>query len=512
MSSNFDRSSVLKGAVLVTLSTYINYASGLVASILVARALGSHDYGQYAYFVWLAGTLTSLYCGGVTFSAMRFVADELGSGNVEGARRVQALLRRWFVVAVILVSVAYAAASRWLLPADWHQSIALFVTLVLVAAATKAAYLFGASISKGHGRFDIDANTTNLMSLVNIAGVVALVVLHGSLNAYLMFFVALCVGHALLVRRLMRRANIAPSRAELDPELKSRIAKHCLWSALLFVVAAFSNKSFENVLLNWYIGPEAVAWFAIAAAMSRGGTDMLAAGLSSVLMPVMSHAFGSKDRERAYRIFSDAVRYYFFLGLLLSGIGYLWAEPVILVLYGEQYQPAVLGLQVMMLVGGLTLFDGAAASILTTTDNQSARVVIAVVTLVLTCATAVILIPRYGFVGALITHSVSRIAYFTASVGAAVWLLDCRLPLRELLRAVVAASVGAIIAALVLAFWSGDVAEVVAGALYVMGALAGSVLFRVWTKNDLKLVAVAADRLPILRKLEVWLSTHTRAR
>lgn len=512
MSGNFDRSSVLKGAVLVTLSTYINYASGLVTSILVARALGSHDYGQYAYFVWLAGTLTSLYCGGVTFSAMRFVADQLGGGDIEGARRVHALLTGWFVAAVILVSVGYAAASRWLVPADWHQSVVLFVTLVLVAAATKAAYLFGASISKGHARFDIDANTTNLMSLVNVVGVVALVVFHSTINAYLIFFVALCVGHVLLVRLLMGRANITPSRAGLDPELKSRIATHCLWSALLFVVAAFSNKSFENVLLNWYIGPEAVAWFAIAAAMSRGGTDMLAAGLSSVLMPVMAHAFGSNDRERAYRIFSDAVRYYFFLGLLLSGIGYLWAEPVVLALYGEQYQPAVLGLQVMMIVGGLTLFDGAAASILTSTDNQSARVVVAVVTLVLTCATAVILIPKYGFVGALITHSVSRTTYFAASVAAAVWLLGCRLPYLELLRAVIAASVGVVIASLILTFWSGDLAEVVAGAAYVAGALAGSVLFRVWTSNDLKLVSAAAERLPVLRPLAVWLSTHTRSR
>lgn len=510
MSSRFDRSSVFKSALLVTLSTYINYATGLVASIVVARALGSHDYGQYAYFIWLAGTLTSLYCGGVTFSAMRYVADELGGGNSEGARRVQRLLTRWFTMGVVLISIAYLGASAWLLPADWQQSIALFVALVLLAATTKAAYLFRSSISKGYGRFEIEAQTTILISLANIVGVLALVATKASLTSYMLFFVALCFGHFALVRVLMARANIAASSIEPDQELKSLIARHCLWSALLFVVSAFSNKSFETVLLNSYVGPEAVAWFAIAAAMSRGGTDMLAAGLSSVLMPVMSHAFGSKDRPRAYRIFADAVRYYFFLGLILAGVGFLWAEPVILVLYGAQYQPAVLGLQIMMIVGGITLFDGAAASILTTTDNQAARVAVAFLTLALTCVAAIFFIPRYGFAGALITHSISRITYFAASVTAAVWLLECKLPWFELLRAVLAALLGAIFALLVLFISSGAIGEVVAGACYVIGALGGSILFRVWTKNDLKLLAVATDRFPALRKFEMWLSSHTR--
>lgn len=511
MSNRFERSSVLKSAVLVTLSTYFNYVAGLVTSILAARTLGSHDYGQYAYFVWLVGTLTGLQLGGVTFSAMRFVADELGAGDPERARRVQGLLTRWLTGALLLVSVAYVLASPWLLPANWQQSVTLFVAMALLASAAKAVYLYGASIAKGYGRFEIEAHTTNLMSAANVAGVIILVVLDAALYAYLLFFVALSIIHVLVVRLLMRRASISSSMSELEPELKQRILSHSLWSALLSIVASLSNKSFENVFLNSHVGPEAVAWFAIAAAMSRGGIDMLAAGLTSVLMPVMSHAFGSKDHDRAYRIFSDAMRYYFFLGLIMAGIGYLWAGPIIVLLYGAQYQPAVLGLQVMMVIGGLTLSDGAAVSLLSTTDNQASRVAVAVLTVAVAATSAVLLIPKYGFWGALLTHSVSRLTYFAASVGSAMWLLRCKPPLHELFRVVLAAALGAVLASLVLSAFSDVMAYIVAGACYLAGTLGGSVLFRVWTKHDLKLVSVVADRVPMLRRLEVWLSTHARA-
>lgn len=510
MAGQFDRSSVLRSAVLVTLSTYINYATGLVASILIARHLGAHEYGQYAYLIWLAGALTTLYCSGLTYSGIRFVSDELGAGDVDGARRVQRTVSRWFLACLVIISLIYVIASPWLLPGDWRQPGWIFTAMVVAAAATKAAYLFGVSIAKGYGRFEVEAHTTNLMSLLNIAGIVALVAIGATLSAYMGFFVVLCVGHFVLVRRMMARAGMISSDRDVSNELRSRIAQHAVWGALLFVVSTFSNKSFENVLLNSYVGPEAVGWFAIATAMARGGTDMLAAGLSSVLMPVMSHAFGSRDRERAFRIFSDSARYYFFLGLLLAGTGFLWAGPAISILYGPQYQQAILALQVMMVVGGIALFDGAAASILTTTDNQAARVGVAVLTLVATGGAAIAFIPTYGFVGALIAHAVSRSIYFLASMVAAVRLLECRIPYLELARAALAACVGIAIAASLLSVWSGRVAEIVAGAGYAVGTIFGSFVLRVWTKNDLKLVAVLSDKFPVIRRLEVWLSTHTR--
>ena len=510
MNGQFDRPAALRAALLVTFATYINYAVGLIVSIVVARELGPREYGQYAYIVWLAGTLTTLYCNGLTFSAIRFVSDRIGSRDLQGARNVHALLRRWFRSGLLIITCLYALTSYWLLPPGWEYSAWLCVVAVIIAGGTKADYLLGSSTSKGYGRFEIEATTMNILSVINLIGVFVLLAVDASLPAFLILFVGLSAGHALIGRILMRRAGIVSGSGSLDPELKGRILNHYLWGSGLFVVYAFSNKSIENFLLALYVGPEAVGWFAIAAAMTRGGIDLLVSGLSTVLMPVMSHAFGSKDHERAYRIFSDAVRYYYFLGVLLAGVGLLWSEPAITILYGAQYAPAVIGLQVMMVVGALTLVDSATLSILTTTDNQAARVGAAAFLLVSTLVLSVVLIPAYGFLGALAAHAIARIAYFFVSLGVASRLLHFTLPYGALLRSTAASAVGAACAAIVLLGSTSLMAQIVAGVCYVLGCLLASVWLRVWSREDIHFLTPLADRFWLARRLQSWLIGQAR--
>ncbi len=514
MKNQFGRTAAFRSVLLVIGSTYFSYAVGLVASLLIARTLGPYAFGQYAYIVWLTGTLTMLICNGLTLTAIRFLSECLGKDNVDEARGVQRLLKSWFLRSIVGISVFFLIAHPWLKPAGWDKPVWVFAFATLCAAVAKSAYTFGSSVSKGYGRFEIDAYTVSLMGLTNLLGVLLLATLGAPLLSYIMFFVVVSLGHAIVTHVLMRRVGIAataPATAgDVGSDLQSRIANNYFWTTVLFMVFALSNKTIETLFLNSFVGPEAVGWFAIAAAMTRGGIEMLSSGLSTVLMPIMSHAFGSRDEQRANRIFSDAVRYYFFLGLILAGGGFLWSGLAITVMYGAQYSPAILALQVMMLVGGLGMIENAIASLLTTTDNPSVRVALALCHMLITLLASIALVPRYGFEGAIAAHALGRISITIVSVVVASRYLKLRFPYRDLVRMLGAAAVGLSLALLILFVTTSLTAQFFAGVAYGLGCIVGSVWLRVWTTTDVQMLSSVAQRLPRLRGLEQWLAARAR--
>ena len=510
MSNRFSGRDVLRSALLVTASTYISYAAGLIVSMVVARHLGPRDYGHYAYLIWLSGTLTVLICNGLTLTAIRFVSESFGRADTGEANRVQRLLRSWYFASIAIVSVTYVAVSPWVAPNGWDKPGWWFVAAALIAAIGKADSTLGASVSKGYGRFEVEAYTMNLLSLASLAGVVLLALSDAPLEAYMVLFVVLSVGYAISTRILMGRAGIHVSDDPVDDVLRKRIQQQYMWTALLFMIFALSNKSVENLLLNTYVGPEAVGWFAIAAAMTRGGVDLLTSGLNTVLLPMLSRAVGANDHDHASSILSDAMRYFFFLGVTLAGVGVLWAEPAITLLYGQQYMPAVIGLQVMMLIGGMLMPEAATAALLITTDRQTLRVALAISSLTITIVTAYALIPHYGFEGALASHFIARVTIFIASAVIITRFFGIRLPYNSFVRTLAAASIAACLAAAVLFYSRSIPAQLVAGAVYGLSCICGSVAFGVWTKHDVSTLHHFTNRLPGLRLFEQILMRFAR--
>ncbi len=509
MSQAFSKKVVVRSVLMVTGSTYVNYASGLLVSTLIARSLGPADYGRYSYLVWLCGLLIVFFTNGLTTSGIRFVSESIGRGDPDMAKDVHGWLRKAYYASLVIVSLVFFASVRWLEPAGWTGQLWVFAAIALVSAVAKAHYLFRVSIAKGYGLFGIDAATTSTMSVLGLLGVVALAVAHASLHAYLLLFTAVSLGHAVVAQVLTRRAGIEARHEPVDPALARRIHHHLWWTIVLTVVAAFTNKSLETFLLNKWDGPEAVGFFLIAAALTRGGIDLLCSGLNSVLMSAMSHAFGVGGVERVNRILTDALRFFVFLGLLLAGAGVLWADPVIAIMYGPKFKQAAFVLQVMVLVGGLTLVEGAFGALLSTTDNQKARAAAAVLYVVVTAIAAFSLVPAYGLTGAIWAHALSHsIVTLVLAIGAT-RMFRLRLPYSEFARLLGAAACGALAVLPILMVSSSHVAELIAGIVYATVYAGSTVLLRAWHQRDLQLVASVATHNPTLRaishRLERWM-------
>ena len=498
MSNPFSGLATAKAALLMTGSTYVSFFFGLIVSAIIARAVGPVDFGRYVYIVWMSGVLVQLANNGLNTTGIRFISESLGRDSKRSARAVHGWLLRLQYLCLIAATVGFLVTLPLTIPVGWNTQVVLFASIVLVSMIAKTFYLFDVSMSKGYGQFSVEAFSTMSISAANLLCVLVLWWARAPLTAYLLLFAVASVTYAVVAWRMLRARRIKPSGRGLDDALGPRLKNHLLWTVLLTVAAAFGNKASETYLLSQYVGPAEVGFFVIAASLTRGGVELLSAGLNTVLMPLMGHGFGAGGTARVNAILSDAVRFFSFAGLLLAGVGFMWAEVAIALMYGAPYQPAVLVFRVMSVVAGITLSQGAFGALLSTTDNQRIRAYVAVLSVALSVVAAVLLVPHYGLIGAVTAHAVSSTVIFLLIGVGIVRVFSVSLPWRELARQLLAALVAAAVAGACWWLDAGLAMQFVGGLLYAVVFIVASFAFKAWKADDVAQLMPLANRFPVL--------------
>lgn len=498
MKDAFSRLATAKAALLMTGSTYVSFISGLIVSALIARAIGPEDFGRYAYVVWISGLLVMIGNNGLNTTGIRFISESLGRDDKPAAEAVHGWLLRGQYLCLAVTVVGFLVTLPFSVSAGWHANISLFVAVVLISMAAKTLYLFDISMAKGHGQYAIEARTSMAVSVVNLLCVLAMFSMHAPLAAYLALFTVASIAYGVMARSMLKKRHIVAGAHPIEASTVPRLRKHLFWTVLLAVAGALGNKTSETYLLSVHFGAAAVGFYTIAAGLTRGGVELLSSGLNSVLMPLMGHAYGAGGTSRVNAILADSVRYFSVAGLLLAGVGFLWAEVVIALMYGAPYQSAVPVFQVMALVAGVTLSQGAFGALLSTTDHQRIRAFVAVLSVVVSVVTAVLLVPPYGLAGAVAAHAISTVSIFLLVGGGVVRVFGVSLPWRELTRLLLAAAAAAAVAAALL--WSGDSLWIhfAAGLLYAIVFLGATIAFRAWPAKDIDHLMPLATRYPAL--------------
>lgn len=487
--------SVLGSALLFTGASLLEYAIGLLTSIVIARSLGPEHFGLYSFSVWLAGTLFFFGNHGTSITAIRFVAEANGAQEHEKARAEGAWLgqiQQWSSAATILVFGVFA----WLFRPDyWGVELAGFVVLISVAVIAKGRYSYLHSLALGQHKFWISAVAPVAAALTYLITSVLLVrQSHDTIVVYGAYVLSTIVGY-LVVSILLRRSRISPLRGPLPADLKLQIRNHLLLSAMLAFLGHGSNRVIETFVLSTVGSRSEIAFFAIAGTLTKGAVDILTSGLQATLMPVMAHARGRDGLAGTHAIVNSALRYYWFVGLIIAGAGVVGTRSLIHIVYGDPYLPAVLPVQLTMLGAGLALVLSVTTAFQSTTDKQANNVKATAMTIGFNLLLALTLVPWFGLLGAAVTFATVRV--FLATVSFVLFARSSSLRveyapcLRLLLAALVSFAVSFGVYYELPIHWGGFVAA----PLMVFLMVAMSILFRSWKRTDFDIMMAVARRL-----------------
>ncbi|OGO22506.1 MAG: hypothetical protein A2144_10715 [Chloroflexi bacterium RBG_16_50_9] len=132
--------------------------------------------------------------------------------------------------------------------------------------------------------------------------------------------------------------------------------------------------------------------------------------LGGTLLPAISEQFGRSEMEKIRAIYRYAARYLMMLSFPLAIGGIALAKPIITLLYGTEYAPAILLMQIVFIPFAMRGLMHSVSSVIYGIKEPSFVLKTGSVLIVLSIGLNLWLIPQYGAIGAAIATSIPRMA------------------------------------------------------------------------------------------------------
>jgi O-antigen/teichoic acid export membrane protein len=453
-----------------------NLVLGIVATAVVARALGGEGFGEWSTLLVVAQMAGYLADLGVEQVAVSRAAKEGRERDWIGAL---VSLR-----SLISVPATAAAAVVVLLLAsndDMVVSGLLLAVTILAAGPSSTRALLQLRV-----RNDLNMVVITFNSVLWTGAAIALAVADAGMVAFAAAFLAVTWATAAVQVALALRAgsiSLRGGRPLLRPLTTAGIPVAI--SGLLILAYA----RIDQVLVYEFAGAREAGLYAAAYRILEQ-SHFVPLAVATTFLPLVAAAHGT-DIARARRMTQHVIEYMAVGSFPALGFTLVASEQVISLLFGDAFLPAAPALPILMAAFVVICFGYLSGNLVIVLGLQRRFLVYAVVALVFNVALNAILIPPYGFLAAAWVTLATEVVVVGLTMTMVMRALDHVPRVDRVVRAVAAT------AGMTLAVWAarelgaGIVVLLLVGAV-VYGALV--VLLGALTIKDLK--ALAARRAP----------------
>ncbi|MFC5066821.1 flippase [Flaviflagellibacter deserti] len=387
-----------------------NAGLALVSQVILARWMGEHDYGLYAY-VWtwllLLGGLASL---GLPTAIQRLVPEYTERGDFD---RLRGVLREGSLLTLgtSILTAGSACALLWLsedsfLDSEYHWP--LYLALVCVPVYALLEYQEGIARSYHWANLAF-APPYLYRPLILLAGLACLALLGITMSATVVMWVTLAsivvagIGQTVVLWRKLRKVVPAGGhRSDL------RYWMTIAWP-LLLIDGFYLLLTYTDVLiLQRFVGPNEVADY-FAATKIMAILSFVSFAVSTATAPRFAQYAVSGEREKLSSFLQDSIRWTFWpsvaaaIGLLVFGEWLLW-------LFGPDFVDSYFLLPLIAIGLVARAAVGPVERLLSMAGEQKLTARIHAGTLVLNIVLNLILIPLMGVAGAAVATSIAMIA------------------------------------------------------------------------------------------------------
>ena len=461
-------STVAENTLWRAISTSGSLLSGLVTSIVLARALGPTVIGQYYYWLWVMGLLVLMSSPGLTQAMTKFGAEFLGKQERQTASALFVLLLLAELALGGLVSGAafFYARFPWS-PEPSADSIAL--TIVAISVVPGVVEMLFLAAARGTQNFRFLSQASLAGNLCYAVCAMTAVSLGYGIHALLLIFLAkrlvtlALVGWKLPTHYLLRGAR----RLTIPPELRRRILVYCRDVTLILVIDTILYERSELFFLQRFSTGADVAFYSQSYDLALKAMAIPAI-FSGVLLPTFSSLAGQRGADGLPEGFKTLhASSYRILALIAFpiGLGAAAIAPAFVLFYGPDFQPMSPVLAILFVGNIVGALASVSATILHSVDRQFFIVRLGLLVALLNIALDLFLIPRYGAIGAAFANSGSQAVSGIVGITYSTRRLDLSFPLRSIGRIALAALSTAAIAWLISTLLGGLVIATAAGIL-----------------------------------------------
>lgn len=375
--------------------------------IYAARILGAAEYGIFSYALGLAGFFT--------------VFSDIGVGQIMTREAAKNPVARSYYFATafwIKSGLLIFAALLIIFVAPYFSKIKgveIIIPFVALLVTFDGLREFALSFFRALEKMEWEAFITIITNLI-ITASGFLVLYFSSTSRILIMTYTASVGLGAILAIIIIRQEFSRVLSHLKPELIKPLIKSSVPIAFSSALGAFMLNT-DFVMLGWWQNAQAIGYYSAGQKIVQL-LYTLPAIIASAIFPTLARLIGAKDNEKIRALMEKSLSLAFLISIPMFIGGVILATPIIKLIYGQAYIPAIGAFQAL-LVTVLIVFPGVLmgnAAIAYDKQKQITKYLfLAVISNIVFNA---ILIPVYGIVGS----AYSTIIALTLDVGL-VWLL-----------------------------------------------------------------------------------------
>ena len=393
---------IAKNTAIMFAANVVKKLITLFLTMVVARYLGVENFGKLAF----ATSFVVLFSIFTDFGAKVLINREIARNKDKANKYVSNVLSMKLVLSTLMIVAVGIAANLLGYPKD--TIYLLYISSVILIVQT-----LGEPINSSFRAYEVlkyNATTLIVQSVLQLG--FAFLVIRAGLGVKELLYAYLAsdvIGFFL--KFYYYNANIMIFKWEFDMEF----AKNILKSSVPFGVAALLMTLYDKVditmLSKMVSNPDAVIGWYSAAYNLLYVFEFIPVSIGAAIYSYTSLAFLNKIEKFKF-VYRKMVTYYFYFTIPLVVGTMILAKSIIEFLYGAEYQPAVLALQILIWSVLFKFQMYALGVILNSMNKEKLTMKATMVSLAANVILNLILIPKMSFIGASIATVTAELLYF----------------------------------------------------------------------------------------------------
>jgi len=380
---------VTKNTLALIVTSVISKAFAFITLILLARYLGSENYGKLVFAMVLSSFFTIVVDFGFSSLIIREIARK---------REKAGVYLGTFSIFKILLAVVMLLILGLISHLSKYEFDKMLLILVFGIYTILLSYLtFFISFFRAFEIMEYEVIIRSVEKIILL--ILTLVFIY--LNKQLVYFsISYLISSAIAVFLALFLVITKIDKPEflLNKEFLVKNLKEALPFALtsMFVTVYFKT---DTIMLSFMVGDRAVGVYNAAYNIISGLIFLVSYPLSMALYPVMSkYAIESIDKLRKVYIYG------FFVSLFLGSVSVLFIsifkERIILLVYGEEYMESIKVLSVLVWTFLIICVSTISSTLLNAINKQKIVTIGTAIGASLNVIFNYLLIPKYSYIGA----------------------------------------------------------------------------------------------------------------
>lgn len=390
------RQIIAKNTILQIGLNFLNLFAGLYSISLIARYLGKVTFGKYGFISSFYLFFITFLDFGISIMAIREIAKERNKAGFF----LSSLITFKLFVSILLAFLAITIANIFPFHADLRLALSFYAPILIFIALGSIQVIFESDL-----RYEFIALSAFLWRISSLLFLILAV----RLNLGLVFIVIsflLAEGVKCIVLYLFSRRFVRIKLPAINLKLwigLVRKASPVFITAILITVI----RNMDVMMLTKMRGFAEVGLYLAPYRLCDMSLSIPIALMSSAF-PLMSK-FYSQDFNVFKKIYQKSFDILSACGILLTVLVLVFADKIIILLFGPAFARSVYGFRILIFSALFVYLAIGSGSLLIAIDKQRANMWFYLLGAPLNIALNLILIPRFGFIGAAISNVTSML-------------------------------------------------------------------------------------------------------